>query len=214
MELTPDPNQLYGVPLSIHQERYRALDPQEAARRTGAPFDEAAGRFTLTALGYTIHAAWPEYSLTPEDPEACPRELYGTKGQILLIRYLLEGKFSPSGGAFIPYRELPWGEVYEKQFTGRCITRLAFGFGAKLDVFAKACEALHGVKYTKADVSYDLAFLPGLTIRLLLWAGDDEFPPQSQWLFSDNLPQAFSAEDVAVMGDVINGALKEISKKL
>jgi hypothetical protein len=214
MDETKNPNQLYGVPLSIYQERYGALDPEEASRRTGIPFDEASGTFTLTVLGYQINAAWPEFTLTPENPETCPYELCGTKAQILLIRHLLEGTAAASAGTFIPYRELPWGSVYEQQFTGRCMMRLAYGFGGKLDAFRKACEALGGIPYTKGDASFDLPFLPGLTVRLILWAGDDEFPPQSQWLFSDNTLLAFTAEDVACMGDVLIGALKEAAKRV
>lgn len=213
MELNKDPNQLYGVPLSIYQERYEALDPEEASRRTGIPFDASKSAFTLNVLGFLVLAAWPEFALSPGDPEACPRELYGTKAQILLIRHLLEGTGAEPAGACIPYRELPWGSVYEQPFTGRCMTRLAFGFGSKLDAFRKACGLLGGIPYTKGDASYDLPFLPDLTVRLILWAGDEEFPPQSQWLFSDNTPLAFTAEDVAVMGDVIIGALKEMAKR-
>ncbi len=212
MDDTRNHNQLYGVPLSIYQERYRALDPQEASHRTGAPFDAASGAFTLTVLGYTINAAWPEFVLAPGDPEACPRELYGTKAQILLLRHLLEGTGAEATGSFMPYRELPWGSVYDQQFTGRCMMRLAFGFGSKLDAFKKACGALGGIPYAKGDAAFDLPFLPGLTVRLILWAGDEEFPPQSQWLFSDNMMLAFTAEDVACMGDIIIGSLKEMAK--
>jgi hypothetical protein len=41
---------------------------------------------------------------------------------------------------------------------------------------------------------------------------DDEFPPSAQFLFSDNTPAAFNAEDLAAVGDVIIGTLKEISR--
>ncbi len=208
-------SQQIGVPLAIYKERYEKLDPIEAAARTGAPFDAGRGVFTLRALGYTILAAWPAFSLEPADKTGCPAILYGGEASILMIRYLLEGRLAEPRGNWLPYRELPWGEVYDRNFQGRCIKRLAFGFGAKLDAFAAACEKLGGVinDKGKGDVSYDLPFLPGITVRLLLWAGDDEFPPQSQWLFSDNISLAFSAEDVAVIGDVIIGALKEISKR-
>jgi len=47
---------------------------------------------------------------------------------------------------------------------------------------------------------------------MLLWEGDDEFPPSSQILFSDNFPVSFAAEDMAVMGDVIIGSLKAFLK--
>ena len=47
---------------------------------------------------------------------------------------------------------------------------------------------------------------------MILWEGDEEFPPSSQILFSDNFPISFQAEDMAVMGDVIIGSLKSFCK--
>ncbi len=213
MDETRNPNQQYGVPLAIYQQRYKTLDPEDISRRTGVIYDAARGVFPLTVLGFQIDAAWPEYSLTPRSPDICPGELYGDKAQILLIRYLIEGTKAETAGTFIPYRELPWGDVYDQNFQGRCRARLAFGFNGKLDAFKKACHSLGGVPLKKGDASYDLRFVPGVTVRLILWSGDEEFPPQSQWLFSDNTPLAFTAEDVACMGDVIIGALKEMAKK-
>jgi hypothetical protein len=207
-----NPNQQYGVPLGIYQERYKNLDTAEITSRTGVRFDNDLNEFSLNVLGFTLLASWPEFSLKPKD-EYCPKDLYGGEAQILMIRFLIEGVSADPTGNFVPYRELPWGDVYDKNFQGRCIKRLAFGFGSKLDSFKTACQSLGGLPYTKGDASFDLQFVPGVTVRLILWAGDDEFPPQSQWLFSDNTPLAFTAEDVAVIGDVVIGALKEISKK-
>ena len=58
------------------------------------------------------------------------------------------------------------------------------------------------------DRAFDVPFLPGLTVRLLLWEGDEEFRPTAQILFSDNFSSAFSAEDIAVVGDVLLNAMK------
>mgnify|MGYP000594588565 CR=1 FL=1 len=35
---------------------------------------------------------------------------------------------------------------------------------------------------------------------MILWEGDEEFPPSSQILFSDNFPVSFQAEDMAGYG--------------
>lgn len=54
--------------------------------------------------------------------------------------------------------------------------------------------------------------MPGLQVRLILWEGDDEFPPSAQILFSDNFPVAFTqGEDMAVVGDVTIDMLKALS---
>ena len=58
-----------------------------------------------------------------------------------------------------------------------------------------------------------MEFLKGLQVQLILWEGDDEFPPSAQILFSDNFPVAFTqGEDMAVVGDVVNDMLKALSK--
>ena len=62
------------------------------------------------------------------------------------------------------------------------------------------------------DFSYEFELLPGLRLQFILWQGDDEFPPSSQILFSDNFSVAFTAEDMAVIGDITIGSLKTLSK--
>ena len=205
-------NQMQDVPLEHYHAKFKELDPQEAAIRTGLDFDAGSGRFTLNALGYTIFAEWPEFKLIPADPERCPKILYGFSMQILAIRFLIAGAAIIAKGEFKAYRELPWGELYDANFQGRCIARFAYGFGYKPDNFKKAAEALGGVKLELGDVSFDLPFLGSVACRFILWTPDDEFPPSAQILFSDNARFAFNAEDLAGVGDVVIGALKEMSR--
>ncbi|HSW40068.1 MAG TPA: DUF3786 domain-containing protein, partial [Acidobacteriota bacterium] len=105
-----------SVPLSIYQKRYGKLDPAEVAARTGVFFissaDGSTGAFTLTILENKLSASWPEFSLQPVNKSTCPTVLYEGEACILMIRYLLEGHSEPSHGNWLPYRKLPWGEVY------------------------------------------------------------------------------------------------------
>ena len=103
---------------------------------------------------------------------------------------------------------MPWGEVYLKPFTGRCLNRAAFTFGTRLDAFRAAAAQTPAIPLDKGDASYQLEVMPGYDVRLIVWEGDDEFPPNSQILFSDNFPQAFSAEDRTVVGDILISDLK------
>ena len=89
--------------------------------------------------------------------------------------------------------------------------RLAYGFGNKQHLFQKAMEKINATKLTQGDISYEFEFLQGYKLRMILWAGDEEFPPSSQILFSDNFPIAFQAEDMAVVGDITISMIKAIS---
>ena len=97
---------------------------------------------------------------------------------------------------------------------GRCILRLTYGFGFKPDAFRKGMEAMGAKEVKMGDHAYQFEILDQLSVIFILWEGDEEFRPSVQILFSDNFPQAFEAEDVAHIGDISIGALKELAKRV
>ena len=191
-----------GVPLEHYISEFSSMNPEEMSGKSGVPYDGQA--FSLTIMGRPVKVTWPDmeavYTETGEKTKANVR--------ILLARLIMRGRMSETTGKMLSYTEMPWGNVYEAQFRGRCIMRLAFGFGNDLDKFAAACKSIAGVPSKGGDMAFDIPFLPKLTVRLMVWEGDDEFPPSSQILFSDNFPNAFTAEDLAVTGDIILDAMK------
>lgn len=201
------------MPWEHYKEQYSASDPGQIAQKLGIPFDEDTKMFTLAFLGTEYQISWPDFEVShvPDDKGFYPLEemIYA---KILTIRFLINGVRSESSGKFKTYREMPWGEVYLRQFDGRCIKRLAFSYGNKLDVFRTVMKHIKAVPVPYGDVAYEVEIFPQYKIRMILWEGDDEFPPSSQILFSDNFPVSFQAEDMAVMGDVIIGSLKAFAK--
>ena len=205
-EKRPVENHKEEVPFSHYVDLFRALDPQEAAERTGAAFDGAA--FTLRLVDADYRLYWPEYRI---EARAGAFALQNLPAQTFLLRYLLEGRAVPALGTFKTFRDMPWGELYIQPFTGRCLTRAAFTFGTKIAKFSAAMEKLGAEKLPHGDAGYALSLLPGFTMELLVWAGDEEFPPSSQILFEDNFPYAYQAEDLAVVGDISITTLKKLT---
>ena len=105
---------------------------------------------------------------------------------------------------------MPWGEVYIKPFTGRILTRAAFTFGTRIGAYRQAAERLGGVALSHGDAGFEFVLLEGYRLRLLVWEGDEEFPPNAQVLYSDNFAEAFAAEDRVVAGELLIGALKSL----
>ena len=192
-----------GVPMAHYQSAFAGMDPEKMAARSGIPFAE--GKFSTVLLSRPVTVSWPEM----ESRYADDGSETASNIRILLARLLMEGRLSPAHGRLLAYTDMPWGNVYAQQFRGRCILRLAGTYGSNIAGFKTVCEQMGGVPASSGDASYDLPFLPGLTVRLILWEGDDEFQPQAQILFSDNTPDAFKAEDNAVVGDVILNAMKD-----
>ena len=199
-------NHKEGVPFAYYEKQFSQLDPEEVQARTGVEFDGKSFSIRMVNAVYTI--SWPEYAIQADREDAFA--LKALPGQTFLLRWLLEGKRTPFGGTFKTFREMPWGELYIQPFTGRCLTRAAFTFGTRVSKFAAAMEKLGGRKLPHGDAGYELELLPGYFMQLIVWAGDDEFPPNSQILYSDNFADSFAAEDRVVAGDILISVIKSV----
>lgn len=197
-------NNKEGVPFEYYLGLYEKLEPREAVSRTGADFDGEA--FTLRLVNATYRLTWPQYTITADREDAFA--LKALPGQTFLLRWLLEGKRLPAHGEYKTFRDMPWGELYIQPFTGRCLTRAAYTFGTRVPAFCAAMERLGAKKLPHGDAGYELELLPGYPMQLIVWEGDEEFPPNSQILYSDNFAESFSAEDRVVAGDILISVVK------
>lgn len=214
MEFPYEKDNKERIPLEHYLEEYRKIDPKEAALRCGVPYDEEKQQFHIRLMGYHYLVAYPEFAVQKEqeEEEGVFLLLDSVPAKIIVLRFLISGQAVKSSGKYLTYREVPWGEVYFRQFEGRCLMRLKFSFGFKLEQFSAAMEKMGARKIAMGDVAYEFEFINGLHVRFILWAGDDEFPPSSQILFEDNFPYAYQAEDLAVVGDISINTLKALTR--
>ena len=181
------------VPFSYYADLFSKADPAEMSSRLGIPFEN--GAFTVTLLGNTYTIPHP----VAEDAQFAP----ALPIQTFLLRYLLEAKEVAWNGEWKTFREMPWGELYIKPYTGRVLTRAAFTFGMKVEKFRAACEKLGATALTHGDAGFEFDFIGGYKMRILVWAADEEFPPNAQILYSENFATGFAAEDRVVAGDIL-----------
>jgi hypothetical protein len=198
---------MVGKPLEHYKGVFASLDPAEIAGRTRAPYDEERREFTLTLMGEDYRVRWPDAEITIDDPYA----------RILMLRYLGEGRYIEPTGRYIAYNELPWGGVYETNFQGRVIGRFLREFGRDPGAFKRIMEGSPGLgaePEDAGDIGYRFVFMNGLPMRIIMWEGDDEFPASAQLLYDETVVFAYSAEDIAVAGDILIGRLKQLRSAL
>ena len=58
------------------------------------------------------------------------------------------------------------------------------------------------------DAGYQFELVGGYRMQILAWAGDEEFPPNAQVLYSENFAEGFAAEDRVVAGDILISTIK------
>ena len=164
------------VPFAHYEEQFRSLQPREAVDRTGVKWD--GKEFYVNLLGREYAISHPEYALRALDGGALPP----LPVQTFLLRYLLESKAASWAGEWKTFREMPWGEMYIKPYTGRVLTRAAFTFGTRLAAFKAAAEKLGAIPVSHGDAGYEFDLIGNFKMRILVWEGDDEFPPNAQVL--------------------------------
>ena len=191
------------VPFAHYEEKFRALDAAEAVKRL--PDVAWDGKeFTVTLLGRSFAISHPEYAIRALDGGAVPP----LPTQTFLLRYLLESKCVSWGGTWKTFREMPWGEMYIKPYTGRVLTRAAFTFGFRVAAFKAAAEKLGARALPHGDAGFEFDLIGGYKMQILVWEGDDEFPPNAQVIYSDNFAEGFAAEDRVVAGDILISTIK------
>lgn len=202
METPYRADNLTQTPLEHYLDRLLHSNASEISYRLDLPWEKNG--FVLRVLGKNMHCNYPAV----DDPH------WTDRWRILFGRYLLEGKKPGPPGRFVTYAQMPWGNVYNEKFRQRCLDRLAGTYGYKVDVYKAVCQAMGAVPVAGSGVGYEFEFLPDLFVRFILWEGDDEFPPSSQILFSENFPDAFAAEDRVVVCEYILSEMKKAEQAL
>ena len=191
------------VPFAHYEEKFRSLEPASVLERLkGVQWD--GKEFTLTLLGRRFALSHPDYAIRALDGGKLPP----LPVQTFLLRYLLESKDVSWAGQWKTFREMPWGEMYIKPYTGRVLTRAAYTFSFRLDAFRAAAEKMGAEAVKHGDAGYRFDLIGDYQIQILIWQGDDEFPPNAQILYSDNFAEGFAAEDRVVAGDILISTIK------
>ena len=191
------------VPFAHYEEKFRELNPITVEDRLKSVKWDGK-EFTLNLLGREFAIAYPDYAIRALDEGKLPP----LPVQTFLLRYLLESRDVSWGGQWKTFREMPWGEMYIKPYTGRVLTRAAFTFGTRLAAFRAAAEKMGAEAVNHGDAGYRFDLIGGYQMQILVWEGDDEFPPNAQVLYSDNFAEGFAAEDRVVAGDILISTIK------
>ena len=186
------------IPFAHYENLFRALEPADALKRLGG-VKWNGKEFYVNLLGREYAIAHPDYAIRALDGGALP----ALPVQTFLLRYLLESRDVPWNGNWKTFREMPWGEMYIKPYTGRVLTRAAFTFGTRVEAFRAACGKMGAEPVPHGDAGFRFRLVGDYQMQILVWEGDDEFPPNAQVLYSDNFADGFAAEDRVVAGDIL-----------
>jgi len=165
----------YETCSDVSQEIWKDLeerDPQEIARRTGARYE--GGIYYLGFLDRTL-------ALDPGRRQVQVNGVSQTESGFRLcltaLLYLLKIDPALLGPGISPL-ELPGGATFFRGHHGIPSGPLEERFGRDVAGFVAAGKSLHGEIRPSGDATIALRVFPGLTVGVILWQADDEFPAQ------------------------------------
>jgi hypothetical protein len=190
----------YNQAFELTKLELLSIDPNLVARFSGARLkEEGPGQreLQLVFLNRPVATAWPALNFVYGDDQ---KEL-PIQQQVLLAHYLLgacHSKGEPLSGKWIAYQEIPDGRFYLDAFLKRAKNPLVQCFGKHPELLIELASTAYGARSLEhGDVSVRIQALPLTPLALILWKGDEEFPPEGNLLFDQNISRIFSAEDVA-----------------
>jgi len=181
-------------------------NPDLVARFSGATITggkESGMILSLLFLNRRIAVTWGDFRMSFEGSN----EEVPIQQQILLLHYL-QGAWA-SGGAvsseeWISFQEVPDGRFYVDAFQRRAKVPLIQAFGSKPEHLPRvAAEIYNAMPFDRGDFSVVVQVLPLVPVALVLWKGDEEFPPEGNILFDRTISKLLSAEDIAWLAGMV-----------
>ena len=163
---------------------------------------ESAGHDTIAVpfLDRVYKVGYPGFSFADESAD---KKEVPIQEQVLILHYLMALNRRNLMGKWIAYREIPGASFYYSAFVKRAIDPLKKVFGTNLPGLAKAADRLNGAAVNSGDAGYEFRIFPKVPLQLIVWEGDDEFPPEANILFDQIISVLLSPEDVAWLAGMV-----------
>ena len=128
--------------------------------------------------------------------------------QILVLHYLTTLGGSGTKGDYVSFKNLPGASFYESTYRRRGPERILALFGDRPDFLIEAAGRLGGERAGYGDASARIRVFPRVEAVVVLFKGDEEFPPEANILYKDDIVNFLPLEDVAVLSGLVAGRLK------
>jgi len=196
----------YREALELGRNELSGKNPDLIAGFSGALINrDKKGNTSLSLdfLNRKIIISWPDQVFSYADSE----EEISIEQQILILHYL-KGTLSSSGsditGEWIAFQDVPDGKFYIDAFHRRAKNPMVQAFGNRPEVLADlAANTFGAVISDQGDLSIVIKALPLVPVSLIIWKGDEEFPPEGNVLFDRNILDILSAEDIAWLSGMV-----------
>ncbi len=164
------------------------------ALRCGIRYEPALKEFFIPSFGSDLRVDTRSREIT------CPRNpatplLTGENGSLFRLAvpwYMAYAKDIPFSGKLVRPEDLPGGEIFARGTHVLPLRELADRFGTTTETFLEKGLRLGGSSAPYGDTAVELFPFPRLSLTVILWGEDEEFPARASLLFDSSA--AFQAQ--------------------
>jgi hypothetical protein len=202
----------YNLAYELAAEQLAATgDLKQRCLKSGAAYkrEDSKEIITLEFLNQSYQVTLPDIDVSLVGSQA----EVPTSDKVLILHYLTLASGTPLSGKPIAFQELPEGANYLRTFSKRSIEPLVKYFGGEPERLVKVARRLGGQKVDYGDAAVKIDGFKLVPVTLVLWGGDEEFPPRGNILFDSTIPEYLSTYDITVLCDAITWRLVRFSKE-
>jgi hypothetical protein len=177
----------------------RISDIEEQCRRAGADLQPDGRQAGLSFLGRSCMVSFRPVDISYLDSPDGP----SLREKVLVLHYLVSARGTPPADRYIAFKDLPEGAVYFPSFYARAIRPWLTRFGRSPGELISAAAVLGGERLEGEGTRVVIPAFEHVSVTLVLWEGDDEFPPEGGVLFDASVADLLSTEDITVLCETI-----------
>lgn len=192
----------YGPSFKLAAETLAGQHPQEIARRSGAFVEEFRGRtyLEIEVLGRRCVIPHPEIDVRYADS----REEMPLWTKVLILHYMERATGVRLSGDLVTFQEVESGTFYLPIYRDRVLKPMLEVFGHRPEALVDTAKRLlNGQERDHGDLSVTVFALPYVPITLVLWRGDEEFPPNGTALYDATISMYLNTEDITLLTQML-----------
>lgn len=180
-----------------HFQDLAKMDPADVCRRALCNYDADQGCYILSIWGEDYGVFPAESRITCfHDPKWDITHFL----DLFMVHYLLTSREVPISKEWISVKDITGGVTFFRGPHALPTHLIETKYGADPGGFSDACTRLGGTTLHMADGAFVFRIAPRIPVAVLLWEGDEEFPPESKLLFDGSIGEHLTLDIIFALG--------------
>ncbi|MDO8723869.1 MAG: DUF3786 domain-containing protein [Syntrophales bacterium] len=171
------------------------LDSKDINTNAKALFNSYDSTYELTCFGQDICISLKDRNVFTKS--ILGKLLVNTLGEysrFSILRYLINAIDIPLSGQLVRPSDLPGGDIFMRGTHVLPLDKMAEYFADNFNEFLIIGKSLGGSQLDYGDMSLKIFPFPRVPVVLIIWSGDEEFPPKSSLLLDSSCVSYLSTD--------------------